>query len=88
MERRIEFQFDIRAPVERVWRALTDPEMLSRWSYMDAVDVDEVDEGERVVQRWRVENASDDTAEILTSEENRRLAYRWTSSEPEPTRVE
>jgi len=77
---------DVRAAPERVWRALTEPDEIVRWNYMDEVRIDRLEPGG--VMEFVCADGEDDRAEILVVEAGRRFAYRWTSSEPEPTVVE
>ena len=84
--REIVFQLWIRATPETVWRLLTDPAEIPRWSYPYAVEIDRLAPGGRM--RFVCAEGEDDEAEVLAAEPNRRLAYRWRSSEPEPTEVE
>jgi uncharacterized protein YndB with AHSA1/START domain len=85
-DRQITFEVYIRASPEKVWRSLTDPAEIPKWSYPIAVELDSLKVGG--TYRFKDKQGPDDLAEIIALEPFRRLAYRWTSSEPEPTIVE
>jgi uncharacterized protein YndB with AHSA1/START domain len=63
---------ELDAPPEKVWRALTVPELLAAWLLPNDI----VPEAGR---RFRVANApgGDVDCEVLASEPPRRLSYRW-----------
>lgn len=82
----IAFEIHIRAAPEQVWKMITDPREIPRWSYPVAVELDALKVGGRYT--FKDKQGPDDSAEIVVFEPNRRLVYRWKSSEPEPTFVE
>lgn len=85
-KRDFEFRIAIKADPEKVWQALTDPEVIPAWSFMDRAELTAGEAG-GVYTFYCGENP-DDRAEITELQPQRRLAYRWHSSEPEPTFVE
>ncbi|MCZ6690146.1 MAG: SRPBCC domain-containing protein [Planctomycetota bacterium] len=85
--RAIAFDIHIRASTEAVWSFLMDPDKIPRWHNYVRVDVDRPEVG----GRFRFicgDSDPDDGGEILELETNRKLSYRWSSSEPEATVVE
>ncbi len=86
VSRTIAFSVDIAAPAARVWSALTDPAQIPRWSYMNRCELDSLAVGG--TYRFVDPPGPDDSAEIMVLEPNRRLVYRWRSSEPAPTIME
>ncbi|HYE79505.1 MAG TPA: SRPBCC domain-containing protein, partial [bacterium] len=85
--RAIEFAIAIRATPQTLWEHLTNPELIPKWSYMKEVECDEVRVGGLMAYATDDE-ADEDGAELLILEPPHHLAYRWFSSEPEPTLVE
>lgn len=78
--RTIEREFEIQAPVEAVWKALTDAEELTRWFPMDA----NVEPGVGGVIRksWRGEEAGEWPIEIW--EPNKHLKFVWEAGGQDP----
>ncbi len=85
-DREIMFSVDINATPEEVWRKLTDPNEIPKWSYMERCELSELKVGG--TYRFIDPPGPDDTGQIVVLELNRRLVYEWTSSEPEPTYME
>ena len=73
----------IDAPVQRVWRALTDPEDLERWFPLEARVEPGV--GGSVWLSWRNEFAG--SSKIVAWEPPRHLAYAWGWTEDAPPQV-
>ncbi len=69
---------ELKSPIERVWRALTDPGRLSKWMFFDASDFRPV-VGHRFQFRTAPMPGWDGVidCEVLEVEEPRRLAYTW-----------
>jgi uncharacterized protein YndB with AHSA1/START domain len=87
MGREMVLSLHVRATPQRVWRAVTDPAELPRWSYMDRAELTALKVGG--LYRFHCENdETTDTAEILQMEPPSCFVYRWSSSEPEPTLLE
>lgn len=84
----IRFELLIKAKPETVWKLLTDPALIVKWSYMQRVDLDRLEPGGTFTFVSRPDEERSDRGEILRVEKNRRLTYRWFSSEPEGTVVE
>ena len=81
--RELMFSVDINARPEEVWRKLTDPLEIPKWSYMERCELSELRVGG--TYRFIDPPGPDDIGQIVELEPNRRLVYEWTSSEPEPT---
>lgn len=64
------FECDFEEPPEKVWRALTEPELLEAWL---------MNEEPREKEESRNTNSTD--CEILSAEPHRRLRYRWRDRE-------
>ena len=76
------FECDFDEPPEKVWRALTEPQLLEAWLTMDEDSQKDSHEG-RVQTRAaprQVPMPSGD-CEILTAEPHRLLRYRWRDRE-------
>lgn len=71
--RSVSHEVEIDAPVERVWRALTEAEELERWFPLEARVVP--GEGGSIWMSWKNEYAGD--SRILAWEPNRRLETSW-----------
>jgi uncharacterized protein YndB with AHSA1/START domain len=72
------FECDLDEPPEKVWRALTEPELLAAWLEPDAIQ--SADDG----RRFRLDFGKDGHTvelETLTEEPNRLLRCRWRSFE-------
>ncbi len=69
---------ELKSPIERVWRALTDPVRLSRWMMFTATDFRPV-VGHRFQFRTQPMPGWDGVieSEVLEVEEPHRLAYTW-----------
>lgn len=69
---------DLEAPPEKVWRALTEPEILARWLMPNDIRAEPG-------QRFRLHPANGNDAvgrgpiecEIISAEPNRKLSYSW-----------
>lgn len=70
---RIERTVDLPFPPERVWRALTQPQELSRW-FSDRVDLDPTDGGE-IILEWDEYGQASGVVEVF--EPPHRFAFRW-----------
>ena len=70
----VERTLELTAPVDRVWRALTDPEELARW-FPDRVDQAEVTSG--VDGRFVWEKHGSFAFRLEAVEPPRRLVWRW-----------
>jgi uncharacterized protein YndB with AHSA1/START domain len=87
----VERTLELTAPVDRVWRALTEPEELARW-FPDRVDQAEVKAG--VDGRFVWEKHGSFAFRIEAVEPPRRLVWRWARDPKTPldegvtTRVE
>lgn len=86
-DRAIEFTIAIRASAQTIWEHLTDPELIPAWNYMEAIECESVAVGGLMAYDTADEN-DEDGAEVLILEPPHHFAYRWFSSEPEPTLVE
>lgn len=71
--RSIETELEIDAPIEAVWKALTDGDELTRWFPLDARV--EPGKGGSVYMSWK--NEYDATSPITAWEENRHFATAW-----------
>lgn len=73
----IEFRLDLDHPPEKVWRALTDPELVSEW-LLPVVDL-ELEPGAEFVFRTQPQPGWDGTVNcrILELEAHRKLSYTW-----------
>ena len=72
----IEREMTLKAPIEQVWDAITNPEKLSRW-FGDHAEIDNLAEGEPIVFGW-----GDDLSRgiIHTADRPNVFAFRWQSS--------
>lgn len=84
--REIAFAVSIKASPREVWNALVDPMEIPKWHNYEHVELDALNAGGRF--RFLSGGEPEDLGEILEVESERKLIYRWTSSEPEPTKVE
>lgn len=72
-----------RAPIEKVWRAWTEPERMIQWFGGKAGDFRRIDADVRVGGRWRCEMDDDEAADAriegvyLTVELHARLEFTW-----------
>lgn len=71
--RSVSHQVEIDAPVERVWRALTEAQELERWFPLEARVIP--GEGGSIWMSWR--NEYEGESKILAWEPNRRLETSW-----------
>ena len=73
----ISFEFDLRHPPEKVWRALTDPELVSRW--LLPVTGLELAPGAAFTFRTQPQPGWDGTVHcrMIEVEERRKLSYAW-----------
>jgi uncharacterized protein YndB with AHSA1/START domain len=73
----LEFEFDLDHPPEKVWRALTDPELLAEW-LLPAVDF-ELRTGAAFTFRAQPQPGWDGVVNcrLLEVEAPRELSYRW-----------
>ncbi len=78
MSETVALDYELKSPIERVWQALTDPVLLSRWTLFQTDDF-------RPVVGHRFQFRSDPVpgwtgiidCEVLEVEEPRRLVYTW-----------
>ncbi|KAF0244769.1 MAG: hypothetical protein FD180_2228 [Planctomycetota bacterium] len=84
----IRFELLIKAKPATVWRLLTEPAQIIRWSYMATVTVDRLAPGGTFVFGSPTDKGGPDTGRIVRVEMGKRLTYWWKSSEPEETLVE
>ncbi|WP_437572120.1 SRPBCC family protein [Sorangium sp. So ce542] len=73
----ISFEFDLRHSPEKVWRALTDPELLAEW-LLPAVGF-KLDPGAAFTFKTQPYPGWDGTVDcrILEIEEHRKISYTW-----------
>jgi uncharacterized protein YndB with AHSA1/START domain len=73
----IEFEFDLRHPPEKVWRALTDPDLLAEW-LLPVVGL-KLEPGATFTFRTQPQPGWDGTVNcrLLEVEARRRLSYAW-----------
>lgn len=79
--RSVSHEVEIDAPVERVWRALTEAEELERWFPLEARVIP--GEGGSIWMSWRNEYAGE--SKILAWEPNRRLETTWGELDGDPS---
>lgn len=74
----IEFEFDLQHPPEKVWRALTDPELLAEW--LLPVIGFQLEPGAEFMFRTQPYPGWDGTVScrMLEIEARRKLSYTWT----------
>jgi len=74
----ISFEFDLRHPPEKVWRALTDPVLLSEW-LLPVIDL-ELEPGAEFMFRTQPYPGWDGTVNcrMVEIEPHRKLSYTWT----------
>lgn len=74
---RISLDFDLPHPPEKVWRALTEPELLAQW-LLPVVGL-ELEPGARFTFETQAYPGWDGivNCELLEIETNRKLSYRW-----------
>ena len=74
----ITFEFDLRHPPEKVWRALTDPELLAQW-LLPVLDL-ELAPGKPFTFKTQAYPGWDGTVNcrMLEIEAQRKLSYTWT----------
>jgi uncharacterized protein YndB with AHSA1/START domain len=74
----IAFEFDLRHPPEKVWRALTDPALLAEW-LLPVVDL-QLEPGAAFVFRTQPYPGWDGTVScrFVEIETHRKLSYTWT----------
>ena len=79
-------------PVERVWRAWTEPDRLKRWFGADGADFASMEVDVRVGGRWRFVLGKDATSalegEYLVVEPNHRLVFTWSHVQETPEGVQ
>ncbi|MHB8812006.1 MAG: SRPBCC family protein [Steroidobacteraceae bacterium] len=82
------FECDFEEPPEKVWRALTQPELLEAW--LEGDDSPRQSAGDRVTQPASapdpIERAPSVEYEIVAAEPHRLLRYRWREREIGPGR--
>lgn len=80
MSETVSLDYEIKSPIARVWRALTDPATLSRWTLFDVEDFQPA-VGNRF--QFRGKEATGWTGivdgEVLEADEPNRLSYTWTT---------
>ena len=74
----ITFEFDLKHPPEKVWRALTDPELLAEW-LLPVIGL-KLEPGAEFTLKTQPYPGWDGTVQcrFLEIEEHRRLRYTWT----------
>ena len=74
----LSFEFDLRHPPEKVWRALTDPELLAEW-LLPVIGL-ELEPGAAFMFKTRPYPGWDGTVNcrFLEIEPQRKLSYTWT----------
>jgi uncharacterized protein YndB with AHSA1/START domain len=74
----ISFEFDLRHPPEKVWRALTDPVLLAEW-LLPVVDL-QLEPGAAFTFRTQAYPGWDGTVNcrFIEIEAHRKLSYAWT----------
>lgn len=75
MEDRIEREMHIRAPIERVWLVITDPEYVVRW-FGQRAEID-LRPGGAALFGWPDEGYGDGAAVVERVEPPREFAFRW-----------
>jgi uncharacterized protein YndB with AHSA1/START domain len=78
----ITVECDLDAPPEKVWRALTDPQILAAWLAAAAVSVK--DDGRLELEQFELGGSAVELT-VLSEEHPRLLRYRWQSLEREGT---
>jgi uncharacterized protein YndB with AHSA1/START domain len=75
----IAFQVDLRHPPEKVWRALTDPELLAEW-LLPVIGFELQPGAEFTLKAPQAYPGWDGTVDcrMLEIEEHRKLSYTWT----------
>jgi uncharacterized protein YndB with AHSA1/START domain len=77
MSQTVSLDFELKSPIERVWHALTDSAMLSRWTFFDPEDFRPV-VGHRFRLRGRPEGGGVVVdCEVLVADPPHRLSYTW-----------
>lgn len=78
MSETVSLDFEVRSPIERVWRALTDADTLSKWMMFDVSDFRPV-VGHKFQFRGKPASGWTGTvdSEVLEVDEPRRLSYTW-----------
>ena len=78
----ISFEFDLRHPPEKVWRALTDPELLAEW-LLPVVDVS-LEPGAAFTFKAQPQPGWDGIVDcrFLEMEAHRQLSYTWVVGDP------
>ncbi len=78
MSETVSLDFDLKSPIERVWHALTDAAMLSKWTFFDTDDFRPV-VGHRFHFRNKPESGWTQVVdcEVLEVDEPHRLSYTW-----------
>jgi uncharacterized protein YndB with AHSA1/START domain len=82
MQDSVERQLTIKAPIEVVWDALTNPAIVSRW-FGDEAEID-LRPGGAIVFGWTKEGYGRFHARIERVEPPHLLAYRWASAAGTP----
>jgi len=77
---------EIEAPIERVWRALTDPAEMDKWLSTSAVS--EVRVGGAYSYGWKFDGVECGPRRILEVEPPTRLVHDWAFTPGSPTRTE
>jgi uncharacterized protein YndB with AHSA1/START domain len=78
----ISFEFDLRHPPEKVWRALTDPELLAEW-LLPVVDL-ALEPGAAFTFKAQPQPGWDGIVDcrFLEMEAHRQLSYTWVVGDP------
>jgi uncharacterized protein YndB with AHSA1/START domain len=74
----VSLDYEIKSPIERVWRALTDSAMLSRWTFFDVEDFQPI-VGHKFQFRGKAATGWTGIVdcEVLEADEPHRLSYTW-----------
>jgi uncharacterized protein YndB with AHSA1/START domain len=89
MSETVSLEFALSSPVERVWHALTDSALLSRWMLFDVTDFRAV-VGHKFQFRAKPSTGWDGVidSEVLEVDEPRRLSFTWVlQGQPHHTKV-
>jgi uncharacterized protein YndB with AHSA1/START domain len=83
-ERSAEGRIEVRAPVERVWRALTEASELERWFPLES-RVESPGEGGRIYMSWGGEYAGWSEIEAWDAPRHLRTSWGWSEGEAQVT---
>lgn len=78
----LRLECDIDAPIDKVWRALSEPALLAQW--LMPSDVMAVEAGARFTLAGAPGEGGAIACEILDSDPPRRLSFTWKSDAPNP----